>query len=130
LPYLSWAPARVVAPANTAATDDAVLSPNVVAANVTAANAAAAASQMSPEEAINPLKAAPAGKKLLVYSPAAAPDFGPRQLRPATAGGKVYKSSLTSKDANRWNSGNTTVTGACGNNTQCISSSRCRCCYK
>ena len=40
------------------------------------------------------------------------------------------KCSLTSNDANRWNSGNTTVTGACGNNTQCVSSSRCRCCYK
>ena len=31
-------------------------------------------------------------------------------------------------DAARWNSGNTAITGACGNNTQCVSSTRCRCC--
>ena len=33
-------------------------------------------------------------------------------------------------DAERWNSGNTAITGACGNNTQCVSSTRCRCCSK
>ena len=36
---------------------------------------------------------------------------------------------LASSDAARWNSGNPTVTGACGNNTQCVSSTRCRCCF-
>lgn len=35
---------------------------------------------------------------------------------------------LLAPDAVRWNSGNTAITGACGNNTQCVSSSRCRCC--
>lgn len=35
---------------------------------------------------------------------------------------------LTVSDASRWNSGNTAITGACGNNTQCVSSTRCRCC--
>lgn len=32
-------------------------------------------------------------------------------------------------DAARWNSGNSAITGACGNNTQCVSSTRCRCCF-
>ena len=35
---------------------------------------------------------------------------------------------LLAPDASRWNSGNTAITGACGNNTQCVSSTRCRCC--
>jgi len=37
---------------------------------------------------------------------------------------------LLAPDATRWNSGNTVITGACGNNTQCVSSTRCRCCSK
>ena len=36
--------------------------------------------------------------------------------------------TLLIPDASRWNSGNRAITGACGNNTQCVSSSRCRCC--
>ena len=35
---------------------------------------------------------------------------------------------LSTSYANRWNSKNRTVTGACGNNTQNASSTRCRCC--
>ena len=35
---------------------------------------------------------------------------------------------LNANDAIKWNSGNTQITGACGNNTQCVSSSQCRCC--